>query len=532
MKKTLFIGIDGGTFTVLDHLMADVPGRGVVMPTLRALVHNGFKAFLRSTPNPLTPPAWTTMLTGTNPGKHGVFDFMKCRDSGDEIFFTLNDFRDIETETIWSIMSRQKKRVVSLNFPMMAPPPAINGCLAPGFTSWKHLKRNMTPDTLFDRMKKSIPNFDPKELAWDFKRENEIGYEMDEAYLADWIRVHLPREAQWYNFAKTLLVEDRPDFTAVMFDGTDKIQHQAWQFVDPAREPQNPDPMYRKLNALCLTYFRNLDGYIADLISAAGPDAMVFIASDHGFTETTEVVRINRYLGELGYLKWRKAPESESAKRREKSPFAYLDWQHTQAYCTTPSSNGINIRISKAPNEPGIRPTDYEAFREKLIGQLYELKDARGDAVITKVRKREQIYSGPFVERAPDLLLELRDYGFVSINNLAPTVVDRTYPAGTHHPDGIFIASGNGIQNADNGDRIPIADMAALFLYSVGLPVPEDMDGQVPAGCISDAYLKKNPIRTGPSTLPVARGQVKETALTAEEEASMIDRLKKLGYLE
>ena len=55
MKKTLFIGIDGATFTILDHLMDDVPGRGVVMPALRRLVRDGFKARLRSTPNPLTP---------------------------------------------------------------------------------------------------------------------------------------------------------------------------------------------------------------------------------------------------------------------------------------------------------------------------------------------------------------------------------------------------------------------------------------------------------------------------------------------
>jgi len=532
MKKTLFIGIDGATFTILDHLMDDVPGRGVVMPALRRLVRDGFKARLRSTPNPLTPPAWTTMLTGKNPGKHGVFDFMRCKDLGDEIFFTLNDFRDIETETIWSIMSRQGKSVVSLNFPMMAPPPKINGSLAPGFTSWKHLKRNMIPENLFDRMKKSIPNFDPKELAWDFKRENEIGYEMDEEYLAEWISTHLPREEQWYNFVKTLLEEDNPDFTAVMFDGTDKIQHQAWQFIDPKLVPENPSDMYKRLNALCLEYFRNLDSYIDNLVSVAGPEAMVLIASDHGFTETTEVVRINRYLGELGYLVWRKTPDTESARRREKSPFAYLDWKNTKAYCTTPSSNGITIRISRTNDEPGIQPEEYDEFRGKLIKELYELRDSNGKPVITKVLPREEIYSGPHVERAPDLLLELRDYGFVSINNLEPTVVDRNYPAGTHHPDGIFIASGNGIKNGDNGDLIHIADMAALFLYSVGLPVPQDLDAQVPEICIEEKYIEENPIRLGPPTLPVLRGEVKESTLTREEEETMLDQLKMLGYLE
>jgi len=532
MQKTLFIGIDGATFTILDHLMADTPGRETVMPALGSLVRDGFKAHLKSTPNPLTPPAWTTMVTGKNPGKHGLFDFMRYQDSGSDIFFTLNDFRDIETETIWTIMSRQGKRVVSLNFPMMAPPPEINGSLAPGFTPWKHLKRNMTPGDLFDRMKKRISNFDPKELAWDFKRENEIGYEMDETYLADWIGTHLPREAQWYNFAKTLMEEDNPDFTAVMFDGADKIQHQAWQFIDPNLVPEHPSEMYKKLNWLCLEYFRHLDSYIGNLVSAAGSETMVIIASDHGFTTTTEVVRINRYLGELGYLTWREAADTESAKRREKSPFAYLDWQKTKAYCSTPSSNGITIRVSRAPGEPGIEPGVYEEFREKLTRELYALNGPDGKPVIAGVYPREDIYSGPCVEKAPDLLLQLRDFGFVSINNLEPTVVGRNYPAGTHHPEGILVVSGKGINRSQGKHLVEIGDMAALFLYSIGLPVPQDLDGNVPEICFQDGHIKENPIRIGPPTMPVERGKVKGTKLTAEEEETMFSQLKMLGYLE
>src|SRR5690606_34092397 len=74
--KTLFIGLDGCTFTVLDEMTRDLPGVGVTMPFMKKILENGVRAKLRSTPNPLTPPAWVSLMTGKGPGEHGVFDFV------------------------------------------------------------------------------------------------------------------------------------------------------------------------------------------------------------------------------------------------------------------------------------------------------------------------------------------------------------------------------------------------------------------------------------------------------------------------
>src|SRR3546814_20964222 len=57
MTTTLFIGLDGCTFTVLDQMISDLPGEGVTMPFIKSLMEKGVRAKLRSTPNPLTPPA-------------------------------------------------------------------------------------------------------------------------------------------------------------------------------------------------------------------------------------------------------------------------------------------------------------------------------------------------------------------------------------------------------------------------------------------------------------------------------------------
>ena len=530
--QTLFIGLDGCTFTVLDELTRDLPGIGVTMPFMRKVLNEGVAAKLFSTPNPLTPPAWTSIMTGRTPGHHGVFDFIRAEDKGGEVFWTLYDARDIACEMIWSIASRQGKSVAALNFPLTAPAPdGIKGSVVPGFIPAKHLRRNTAPRELFQRLKDQIPDFNPKELAWDFDAEKQALEKLSEDDTESWVRYHLPREEQWFKVADFLLREESPSLMAVMFDGTDKIQHQAWEFLDPELVPENPDDWEARMRAVCLEYFRNLDGYIEKLVTAAGPDAQVFFASDHGFTATTEVLRINRLLGELGYLEWAKDDGSEQAVRREASDFANLDWDRTLAYCRTPSSNGIHIRVAEKPGDPGIAPEDYDRFRAELIDKLKAHRNARGEPVVVEVLAREDWFPGEFMRLAPDLTLVLRDHGFVSIRNLAPAVIERERPAGTHHPDGIFLAYGKGIPAAGRVERRQIVDVAATLLYSLGLPVPEDFEGEVPATFFTDDWLAQHPVQAGPATQAVNRSDAAQE-MDAGEKQNIIEQLQMLGYME
>jgi predicted AlkP superfamily phosphohydrolase/phosphomutase len=531
MTRTLFIGLDGATFTLIDPFTTDRTGAGVVMPTLARLMRDGFHAPLRSTALPLTPPAWTTMMTGRTPGNHGVFDFVRLDDRGADCLWTLTNSSDIRCETIWSIASRQQRRVVSLNFPMMSPPRPVNGSLVSGFVSWKHLRRNMTPPSLYDRLKR-IPGFNPRDLAWDFKREDQIGDDMSQADLEAWVHSHAAREAQWFGVAKTLLREDQPDLFAVMFDGTDKLQHQTWHVLDPQLQPERPTPEHERLRALTLGYYRQLDEYIARLIELAGPDARVFIASDHGFTGSAHVVRINRYLGELGYLAWANHDGSDAARRREDVNFAYLDWSRTTAFCPTPSSNGIRIRVAGEPGAPGVRGRDYEAFRERLIADLRALQLPNGDPVVTGILKREEGFPGPAMAEAPDLTLTLFDHGFVSVRNRTPVVSPRAYPAGTHHPDGILIASGPGIAADQQRALVQLIDVPSILLYSLGLPIPEDFEGRLPPHLFTRAMLSERPPQTGAPTRPIEPEQTDNAGPSAAEREKILEQMRALGYLE
>lgn len=529
MTKTLFIGLDGATFTVLDDLTRDLPEVGVTMPFLKQFMETGVRAKLRSTPNPLTPPAWVSIMTGRTPASHGVYDFVRYEDKGHDVYFTLYDARDIRTETLWSMASRQERTVAVLNFPFTAPPREISGSLLPGFVPWKHLRRNTTPPELYDRLKE-IPDFNPKELAWDFERENQNLTEMSSSELEEWVRYHIVRENQWFRVAEKLMTEDSPDLMAVLFDGTDKLQHQVWEFLDPAIYPTHTTAWQKQMRRACLDYFRRLDGYIQRLVELAEPDAQVFLASDHGFTATVEVVRINAFLHQKGYLAWRQSSGSEQDLRREKSNFANLDWEATTAFCPTPSSNGVAIRVAKHPGDPGIPPEQYEAFREKLIRDLEEFADEQG-RVIQAIHKREDIYSGEALEEAPDLTLVLRDFGFVSINNVLPPVEPRKSPQGTHHPDGIFLAGGKGVKGGLEADLQQVADVPATLLYSLGLPIPDDLEGVVATRFFSDDYLIAKPVATGKATQLGEEAPETET-IGEDEKDKIMAQLQMLGYLE
>jgi predicted AlkP superfamily phosphohydrolase/phosphomutase len=528
--RTLFIGLDGATFTVLNDLTKDAEG-GPVMPFMAKVFKDGTRAKLRSTPNPLTPPAWVSLMTGRTPGHHGVYDFIRAEERGDEVFFTLYDARDCRVETIWSIASRQGKKIAALNFPFTAPPsPELNGFVVPGFVPWRHLRRNTHPSDLYDKLKQ-IPDFNQQELAWDFEQEKQSGNELSDEERENWVKYHLPREQQWFKVAEYIMREEAPDLMAVLFDGVDKLQHQAWPYVDPALQTGELSGFHHRMRELSLGYFRQLDGFIEKLVTAAGPEVQVFFASDHGFTASTEIVRINSFLAEKGYVHWKELPEGDAGARRDNSYFAFLDWNKTTAYCRTPSCNGITIRVAKNPGETGIQPGEYEAFRNRLIKDLEDLKDAEtGERIITEIHKREDVFPGSAMGDAPDLQLVLRDFGFVSVRNVLPVVEKRHYPIGTHHPDGVFMAYGPGVEKGKMLGRRHITDVSSTLLYSLDLDVPSDFEGVVPPNMFTAEHKSAHPITIGAATVSGSAGQT--DAMSDDEKAKIMEQLQMLGYME
>ncbi|WZO99326.1 alkaline phosphatase family protein [Isosphaeraceae bacterium EP7] len=538
MSKTILVGLDGATFTVLDPLMANG-----TMPFLRDLVANGVRASLRSVIPPLTPPAWTTLMTGKRPGGHGVFDFFQ-KETPESRFFRFASSNDIQTATIWSLASDEGRRVTALNFPLMFPPPNVNGSVVPGgWMPWRQLRLGCHPAGLFDRLK-TLPSFDPRELSHDASLEEKALEGCAAEEYADWIALHCRREQRWTEVLLYLMREEPADLTAVLFDGVDKLQHLCWRFIDPAFRTDDPTTWEQEIRRLCEGYFRQLDGLIARIVEQAGPEASVVFASDHGFGPSSDVVYLNTWLEQQGYLAWAddQAVQDGASNRVGISQIARhtfeMDWSRTIAYAATPSSQGIHIVGRDAASDVGVPVESYDRVRGELMAALRQFRHpVTGRPVVAEVWTREEAFPGPHMAMGPDLTVVLEGDAVVSILRSDVTVKTRPEPVGTHRPEGVFLAGGPLFRRGARLPEIHIEDVATVLLYCTGVSLPAELDGRLPLDAFDPEGLRLNPPRFEASRAPgpepfTSEQTTPDLAYDAEEEALVLKRLGALGYLE
>ncbi len=545
MKKAIMIGLDGATFYLLKPLMEEG-----VMPYLKQFINEGVHGDLMSTQNPLTPPAWVSMVTGRSPEVHGIFDFLRPVPGASNILFRPYDFRDIRCETLWSIANRDGKRVTSLNFYGMAPPPGIDGYIIGGFTGWKHLRSACYPESLFEMIKRS-PKFDYKDLGMDINEEKRAMWGLPEGEQENWLRMHLDRDAAWTQLICDLMEQDPTEITALVFDGTDKLQHLFWNYIDPELIESDPSPEYTHIRNLCLDYYRLVDNAIKQITERAGDEANIILTSDHGFGPTTDVVYINEWLSRNGYLTWSEKAEVDGLGRQAseyvKDNRTLFDWEKTTAYCMTASSNSIFVKVDKDRTGDGIPPEDYPRFCQELKQKLLDYRHPKhGTPVFVNVYLNEaRIADKDSVQTSPDVVLNLHDGGFVSILKSPEVVEERNVIGGTHRPNGVFVGHGPDIKRGEQVSPLSILDMTPLMLYLAGVPIPSDLEGRVPTEIIKQESLRNAPVMYGDRTHSPAlydqdfqqqsqeqqNGEGGQEA-TEEQRAQLMEQLKLLGYME
>ncbi len=531
-KKTVLIGLDGATFAALDPLMD-----AGVMPFLKGFMASGARAPLHTVIPALTPPAWTSLMTGRSPGQHGVFDFFRKVAPGSQ-HVRFNTSHDVAVETIWSMANRYGKQVIVLNFPLMFPAPPLDGYIVPGWMPWRQLRHGCHPSGLFDRLK-ALPGFDARELAMDMTLEEKALEGCDAGEYEDWIQLHIRREQQWLQILRMLMREELWDLTAVLFDGVDKLQHLFWRFLDPKLVPAALPADEERVRQSLLGYFRQLDRILAEIIELAGEGATVVLASDHGFGAQTGTFFVNTWLEQNGFLAWADGkvvtPEPDKLGISQLARHVYqLDWSRTMAYASTPSSNGIHI-VQDDGSGIGVPPTHYQDFRTQLMTELLSFRDsATGRPVVSRIWTREEAFSGPFMNLAPDLTLLLSDGGLLSILASDAPYKTRPQPSGTHGLEGVFVAAGPGIRKGVVLPQLRILDVAPVVLHSLGLPVPVELEGRVPAQAyennIGVDYARLSlPSVQQPSSAESAKNGGAE--LTEEDERELLRRMRALGYI-
>ncbi|MES1258395.1 MAG: alkaline phosphatase family protein, partial [Acidobacteriota bacterium] len=301
--RAMIFGLDGASFQVLD----DLTRRGV-MPNLAELMATGVRGSLLSTVPPLTPVAWSSLVTGRTPGNHGVTGFFQF-DAPESFSLRIVSARELRSETVWSIVNRHGLRAGSLNFPIHCPPPRIDGYVIPGWLPWKWIRMFSHPAGLVAKLQREIPGLDIRELAMDFEQEKKsiAGAAIDNH--ENWIELHIRRDQHWFDVLCHQLRRDPCELVGIVFDGVDKLQHLLWPYLDPALEPERPTEGFLRLRERCWDYFRQLDRFLGEVLAMVGEECTVFIVSDHGFTGTSQILHINTWLEQNGYLTWKAGME-------------------------------------------------------------------------------------------------------------------------------------------------------------------------------------------------------------------------------
>ena len=360
---------------------------------------------------------------------------------------------------------------------------------------------------------------------------------VSDAEVEDWIAFHTARERQWYEIARLLIQEEPCELAAVLFDGVDKLQHLCYHLLDPRLLVHHTSAAAARARALCLDYFRQLDGFIESLVAEAGGDTRVFIASDHGFTAAGPTIfYANVWLERRGWLTWHTDVPLDDGGRLNPDGFTetgtLLDWRHTVAFAMTASSNGIFIRRSPAPDRPGVASVDYDSFRRRLAGELLAFEDPAGEPVVDEVLMRDEAFPGEQSVRAPDLTLKLRDRGFLSVLRADEPLKQRRAPYGTHHPHGIFLARGPGLRAGAQVPALPIAAVAPTLLYSLGLPIRTDMEAAPAFDAFSPAFVAQHRVAWEEGQSPAAAERTPRAPRDSAMETRVLEGLKALGYIE
>ena len=537
MSRSCFLlGLDGGTFRIIDFCIQ----KGV-MPFLKGFLESSAFGPIESTIPALTPPAWTTLATGRSPGHHGIFDFYTFESESTRMLRLISS-RDISCETVWSMANRAGLRTAVLNYVATYPPPEINGYIVPGWVPWRWMKFGSRPRGLFKDIGRQ-KDINTKILAYHPDEEAKAIEGCEQEELEPWITLHIERENQWFQLARYLYEKDPSELTAVVLDGMDKIQHLCWRYIDPELSSGTPDKKFSHIRKLSFEYYRNVDRYIESLVKLAGPETTFIIASDHGFAPSDYQFSINVWLEEEGYLSWKdgdtqKRGRSESLQINDPASVTLkaLNWDLTRAYAASPGTNGIFIPVSGSRGDKGILPQNYDSTRNDLIKKLKKAKNPWNNLpLISHVWKKEEVFSGPFLDKAPDLTFELFDKGHASISRNKSSLIRRPHTIGGHERPGIFALRGPGIVKGRHLDNISLLNVTPTILYSLNLPVPEDLEGDIVREAYSQQWIRQNPPQKGPQTERQLRSgtAVKETDILNNEEKEQIKkRLKTLGYFE
>ncbi|HUS71383.1 MAG TPA: alkaline phosphatase family protein [Anaerolineae bacterium] len=550
-RRVFVVAWDGATMDLLGPWC-----EGGLLPTLRGILERGTSGKLRSTYPPLTGPAWASFMTGKSPGNHGVFEFFHRREGS--YSQALSGPSSIEGRSLWRLLSDAEKKVGVMNVPLTYPPEAVNGFLITGLLTPHDCSDWAYPRELVDELRDNVGTY---LIHHDEKyTKSNVDNLLEEEY-----RILKSRtEAALY-----LLKAKEWDFFMVHYYGPDRMTHEFWHVMDPSH-PQHDTRECERYGNPVLPFFQRLDADLGRLASELREDDVLMLMSDHGMGRVTKFVNVNSWLLEEGFLTvkrdirsrlryalfrsgfnyyvvgklvlrlgWGKRAVQVGRGRRQQLQervffsFREVDWSRTRAYSM---GNYGQIFVNLRGREPGgcVSPGhEYEELLDELTERLHSLEDPEsGERVVERVFRASDLYSGGYVDRAPDLMFMTRgmEYKAQGLSDFtSPRVLEPVYGCtGNHRMEGILAVQGQGVVNeAGTVVGAAIEDLAPTILYMLGVPVPGDMDGRVLESVFTPEFLSTHPVEYGETMPSAPQGR----GYSLEEEEELSQRLKGLGYV-
>lgn len=559
MKKSLVVGLDAACWEYVNPLLE----RGK-LPVLQNLIEEGVSGNMLSTMPAHTPTAWASIVTGKNPGKHGVFDLIQRHESGYE--FGPTTASDRHGNPFWHSLGERGARVGLVNVPFTHPPETIDGFAICGFGTPRTARPLTYPTDLLARIESKYGEFSPVVDPATLRAGNS-----DEIFAAE--RAH---QSQLVRIAADMAREYQVDILVINLMLIDHANHKmpTMELVDRAIVESDADLGY--------------------LLSSYEPDD-VMLFSDHGSRRTEGVFHLHSWLRDQGYvvqaprstserisaanwvlsqwadskLGWSpgqsrylrqigkhlltsmphfitgplwKSIEHEIPLAREHTYLSeQLDHRRSRVYFGTTFSGLLYLNIIGREPDGSLTQHEGRIVAEELREALLELRDPNQDQPLFEdVHLSDSLYTGERAAFAPDLILDTYrascniatsfQRGAASVRRHGKYYLEDPAEHGHHTKQGLFVYVGSEFKPNFAGSEHSVLDLAPLLLYLYGVPTPADYDGRVPGDVLNDGFLIGNPIRHGSAADEAPAS--KKDGYSQEEALDVLDHLRALGYLD
>ncbi len=433
--RLFLLGLDGSPLPLLERLM-----KAGDLPNLARVFEGGSAVEMNSSLPDVSAVAWTSINTGKNPGKHGIYGFYDRRPGTDSI--EVMTARHVRARTIWELASDAGRRAVAVNVPLSFPPQQINGVVISDF---------LAPD-----VKKAVypPSVLPKLEAMGYRIDTDprVARQSLDAFIEDF-KVTADRRAEAVEW---LMDTEQWGVFMVVFMETDRLHHFMWRYME------EDDPTYAPM---FIDAYRQIDRLAGHIIGKLREDDELIILSDHGFTSLYKEVYLNVWLEQEGYLSFMPGKDRD---------LETID-PHSRAYSLDPGRVYINL-AGRMPNG-SVPESAYDGLVQELEGRLRELTDPEtGVPLVEQVYQADEIYSGPQRNRAPDLLLMPPD-GYDIKGTFDASTFTGTGPlVGMHKYDNatLFVRG-----HTLTTEHASVRDVLPTACRLSGLECPPDVDGRV-----------------------------------------------------